>query len=82
MNDLSVLFLAEEKSRRWMAERENASARYQLAKIAERCAYLLSQHEPVASMDLDREKLRIVFSYLNHGDLHRLSREVQKEGEI
>ena len=80
MNDLSVLFSAEETSRRWMAERENASARYQLAKIKEHCAYLLSQHEPVASLRLDREKLRIVFRYLNHGDLHRLNREAQ-EGE-
>ena len=79
MNDLSVLFSAQEKSRRWMAERENASARYELAKIDERCAYLLSQHEPVVSMGLDREKLRIVFSYLKHGNLPRLNRDIQED---
>ena len=78
MNDLSILFSAQEKTKRWWAERENASARYELAKIDEHCAYLLSQHEPVASMNLDREKLRIVFSYLKHGNLKRLNKDFEE----
>ena len=78
MNDLLILFSAQDKSKRWWAERENASARYELAKIDEHCAYLLSQHEPVASMNLDREKLRIVFSYLKHGNLKRLNKDFEE----
>lgn len=80
MNDLSLLFSATDKSARWKAERENASARYDLAKIHERCAYLISQHEPVVSLGLDREKLRLVFSFINHGDLRRLNRDFEELG--
>ena len=75
MSDLMRLFDAEEKSRRWHAECENASARRDLALIDERCARLISQHEPVALLGIDRERLRLVLNYLRHGDLARLDRE-------
>lgn len=76
MSDFNNYMSAQAETRRWIAERENASARLELAGIRERCAMLLSQHQPVQKMDLSREKLRLVFAFLNHGDVHRLDREI------
>jgi len=78
MNNLYTLFRAQEQSARWKCEIENATARYELAKINEHCAFLISQHEPIASLKLDRERLRIVFKYLKHGDLKRLERDFEE----
>jgi len=75
MNDLAELFKAQDVALRWKAERENATARLELAKIKEHCAFLISQHDPVASLGIDREKLRIVLKYIMHGDLSRLNRD-------
>ena len=78
MSDLSVLFDCEERVRRWRAEWENASARMELAKINENCARLISQYEPVDSLGIDREILRILLSYVRHGDLSRLDRDYEE----
>lgn len=48
--DLGNLFDAHDKIKRWTAERENASARLEMAYIRERYFELRSQHEPLASM--------------------------------
>ena len=77
MSDLSRLFASQEVTRRWKAESENASARLEIARIKEHCAYLVSQHEPVNSLGLDRERLRLVLSYIHHGDLQRLLRDFE-----
>lgn len=75
-HDLQALFSAQEEVRRWRAESENASARLQLATAKEARATLLSQHEPVASLGMDREALRILLSFTVHGDNKRMHREV------
>lgn len=75
MNDLRNLFQTQDVVRRWQAESENAAARLELAQHSERMAHLLSQHEPVASLGLDRERLRLVLQFINHGDLARLDRD-------
>ena len=75
MSDLSDLFAAQEKTKRWRAEFENASARLELAQIAERAAYLISQHHPVADLDVNREHLRLILRYLRHGSLSRMAAE-------
>ena len=67
MSDLSLLFQKQDKSALWKVKRENATARYELAKIEERCAYLISQHEPIASLDINREQLRAVLRYVEYG---------------
>ena len=72
--DLSVLFGNEEKTRRWSAENENASARLQLARIAERAARLMSQHEPIHSMGVDREQLRRILLHVLENDSINLVR--------
>lgn len=71
MSDLQKLFNAQDITARWRAESEGASARLEIAQIKERAAYLISQHEPVASLGLDREALRAALSYLWHGDAQR-----------
>lgn len=71
MSDLARYFDAQEKRRRWMAERENASARLQLAQIHERAAEIRSQHEPLNELtggDRDtREKILAATFYVLHG---------------
>ena len=79
MNDLSVLFQAEDHVLRWKAEMENAMARYELAQMRKRIAYLISQHEPVASLGIHRERLRTALAYIQHGDLVRLEREFEAQ---
>lgn len=78
MSDLLDLFRAQEKSARWKAEMENATARLELAQIEERCTYLISQAEPVNSLRLERADLRLVFRYIQHGNLDRLRREQEE----
>ena len=75
MSDLNALYFAQECTARRRAESENAGARLELAQHTERMAHLLSQHEPVGSLGLDRERLRVVFGFIKHGDLPRLERE-------
>lgn len=78
MNDLAVLHMKQVETVRCRAESENSNARLQLALVEERCAYLISQYEPVAALGLDRERLRLVLDYIRHGDLRRLDRELRK----
>lgn len=72
--DLQRIFSAQEEKRRWRAERENASARVELATVNESCAILLSSHEPVASLGIDRKVLRVLLHYVRHGDIARRDR--------
>lgn len=67
MSDLTNAFAHRNEQRRWIAERENATARLELAQIRERLALVLSQHEPVASLGLDRDALRKVIDYVRTG---------------
>lgn len=64
--------------KRWRAENENASARLELARMKEAIALLLAQHEPVASLGIRRDALRVLLDYVRHHDTHRLAREVEQ----
>ena len=75
-NDLGMLFAADEEVRRWTAERENASARLELARTKASRSFLLSQYEPIHGLGIDREALRILLSFTAHHDKSRLQREV------
>lgn len=77
MSDFVVLMNKQNETARWKAEVENATARLELARIRERSAYLISQHEPVNSLGLDRERLRLALRYLEHGNLTRLENELE-----
>lgn len=74
--DLGTLFSAQEEKRRWRAERDNATARLELAITREACATLVSQHQPVASLGIDRDVLRVLLAYVRHGDDKRRDREL------
>lgn len=76
MSDLERLFACQNKTARWRAERENATARYELAQADEAMAFLLSQHEPVHTLGIDRNALRVLFAFVKHHDKHRLEREL------
>ncbi len=75
MSDFNDYMGKQEVTRRWKAECENAAARREIAQRNERAAMLISQHEPVASLGLDRERLRLALRFLVHGDAARLERE-------
>ncbi|WP_369913922.1 hypothetical protein AB8810_12910 [Xanthomonas sp. NCPPB 3005] len=74
--DLDSLFLADCEVRRWRAERENATARLELAQAKAARARLLSQYEPVNSLGIDRETLRALLAFTSHHDEQRLKREL------
>jgi len=80
MSDLSHYLNAKDRTARWRAEWENASARMELAQHEERMALLMSQQEPVATLGLDREALRLALQFVRHGDLARLERERVTQG--
>jgi hypothetical protein len=78
MSDFSQLMIDEERVRRWNAESENAGAHLEIAKARRNCSYLLSQHDPVAKLGIDREKLRAVLAFVWHGNDARLERDFAK----
>lgn len=63
---------------RWQAETENASARRELALIDRRASLLISQHNPVSEMGIDRDVLALIIRYVRHGDEERLKREFEE----
>lgn len=60
MNDFGMYPTNTDTAKRWKAERENADARLELARMRECCRLLISQHDPVASLGLDRAALAVV----------------------
>lgn len=75
MNDFGMYPSNNDTVRRWTAERENADARLMIARTRECCALLLSQYDPVFSLGIDREKLKVLLSFVQHHDPARLRRE-------
>lgn len=73
---LEQLFSAQERSARWKAELERASSKLEQARFMEHMAQLLSRGEPVRQLGWDRQQLAHVFSYLMHGDLKRLNKDL------
>ena len=76
-NDLQNLFQQDTEVKAARAESEASSRGLELAMIHRNCAHLLSQHEPVNSLGVDREALRILLSFVKHGDQNRLDRDVK-----
>lgn len=76
MSDLAQLFHRQEEVRRWNAECENAQARLQLAKDRAAAAELLSQHDPVHGLGVDREALRILLDYVFRHDKAHLAAQI------
>lgn len=77
MNEFGMYPSNNDTVRRWMAEYENASARLELARTRECCALLLSQHDPVYSLGVDRARLKVLLDFVRHHDPARLRRECE-----
>ena len=58
---------AQEKTRTARAEFNSAQLKLDLAGIRERCAEVISQHQPVASLGLDRIALEKLLDYVVFG---------------
>ena len=63
--------------KRWMAERENADARLNLARTRECCKLLVSQYDPVFSLGIDRDALKVLLDFVQHHDTSRLRRDCE-----
>ena len=77
MNEFGMYPSNNDTVRRWMAEYENASAQLELARTRECCALLLSQHDPVYSLGVDRARLKVLLDFVLHHDPARLRRECE-----
>ena len=63
--------------RRWKAEGENAAARLDLERTRECCRLLISQYDPVHSLEVDRKKLKVLLDFVLHHDPERLRRDCE-----
>jgi len=77
MNEFGMYPTNNDSAKRWMAERENADARLQLAKSRECCNLLVSQHDPVNALGIDREALKVLLNFVQHCDPARLRRDCE-----
>ena len=69
MSDFSAYMSRKEVTAKFRAERDGATARLELALMHERCAEVMSQHEPLNTLGLDREAVRRLLCFLNSGRL-------------
>lgn len=77
MNEFGMYPSNNDAVRRWVAERENADARLALARTRECCNLLVSQYDPVASLGIDRQVLKVLLDFVQHHDPARLRREIE-----
>ena len=77
MNEFGMYPHNTEEARRWGAERDNATARFHIAKTRECCKLLVSQYDPVHSLGIDRAKLKVLLDFVLHHDTRRLRRECE-----
>ena len=78
MNEFGMHPNNNDAVRRWEAECENAGAQLELARTRECCRLLVSQHDPVHSLGVDRDALKVLLDFVLHHDPQRLRRECEK----
>lgn len=69
MSDFATYQNRKDITAKHRAEREAATARLELALVHERCAEVMSQHEPLNTLGLDRDAVRRLLSFINSGHL-------------
>lgn len=69
-NDFGKYMHAQTETKLARAEANAASVTVELRLMRERCAELMSQHEPMAELGLDRELVRQVLHYVQCGRLN------------
>jgi len=77
MNEFGMYPYNTDAMRHWQAARENADARIHNEATRECCRLLISQHDPVFSLGIDRSKLRVLLDFVQHHDTARLRRECE-----
>ena len=77
MNEFGMYPSNTDTVKRWMAERENATARVDLEKTRECCRLLVSQYDPVFSLGIDRGALKVLLDFVQHHDPSRLRRDCE-----
>ncbi len=77
MNEFGMYPSNTDAARHWSAERENADARLTIARARECCKLLVSQHDPVHSLGIDRAVLKVLLDFVWHQDTRRLRRECE-----
>lgn len=69
LNDFGNYLHAQTETKLARAEANAASVTVELRLMRERCAELMSQHEPLAGLGIDRELVRQVLHYVQCGRL-------------
>ena len=69
VQDFSRYMSAKETTARYRAQREAASAGLDLAQMRERCAEVISQHEPLNTLGLNRDAVRRLVLFIQCGRL-------------
>jgi len=77
MNEFGMCPNNTDEVKRWEVERENADARLQLALTRECCRLLVSQYDPVYSLGINRDALKVLLDFVQHHDTSRLRRECE-----
>lgn len=77
MNEFGMYPSNTDTVKRWMAERENATARVDLEKTRECCRLLVSQYDPVFSLGINRDALKVLLDFVQHHDPSRLRRDCE-----
>lgn len=67
MSDFGAYMNAKERTATARAKHDAATATLNLSIFQERCSELISQHEPIASLDVDRDALRKIVQFIYHG---------------
>lgn len=67
MSDFENYMMAQERTRTARAKHEAATSTLNLCIFQERCAELVSQHEPIASLGVDRDALRKIIQFIYRG---------------
>lgn len=68
-DDFSNYMSAQAATAKARIEYNRASSQIDYLQMRERCAELLSQHQPLAGLEIDREKVRKVLSFVQCGRL-------------
>ena len=78
MNEFGMYPSDTDAARRWVAEKENAQARLELARTKECCKLLMSQYDPVFSLGINRDALKVLLDFVQHHDPMRLRRDCER----
>ena len=81
MSGFARLMHAETEVLRAQEAYSHGATHLQLSRMRRNMAFLLSQHEPVKSLGIDRDRLRLALEFIEHGDEKRCARDLVEQLE-